>query len=184
MGNDYIKAVLENTLENAMYAQAIAQCVQAVRTLETYLDKAERLASAKKFDMAVLLSARLAPDMAGLLYQIQSACDYLKGGAAWLSGQEPPRHEDNEETLADARARIRKTIDFAESVTADQYAGAAARIVKVSWVPGKLTGENYLLQIVIPNVYFHVAMAYAILRTNGVDVGKLDFIGPVNSFDA
>jgi uncharacterized protein len=69
-------------------------------------------------------------------------------------------------------------------VTADQYADAATRIVKVSWVPGKLTGENYLLQIVIPNVYFHVAMAYAILRTNGVDVGKLDFIGPVNSFDA
>ena len=167
-----------------MYAQAIAQCVQAVKTMETYLDKAERYASAKKFDVAILLSARLAPDMAGLLYQIQSACDYLKGGTAWLSGQEPPRHEDNEQTLADARARIRKTIEFAESVAVDRYADAADRIVKVSWVPGKLTAENYLLQIVIPNIYFHVAMAYAILRTNGVDIGKLDFIGPVNSFDA
>jgi hypothetical protein len=108
----------------------------------------------------------------------------LKGGAAFLSGQQPPRHEDNERTFDEARARIRKTIDFAESVTVDQYADAASQIVKVSWVPGKLTAENYLLQIVIPNVYFHVGMAYAILRTNGVDVGKQDFIGPVNAFDA
>ncbi len=167
-----------------MYAQAIAQCVQAVRTMETYLDKAEHYARAKKFDAAVLLSTRLAPDMGALLYQIQSACDYLKGGAAWLSGQQPPRHEDNEQTLEDARARIRKTIEFAQGVAANRYDDAARQVVKVSWVPGKLTGENYLLQIVIPNIYFHVAMAYAILRTNGVDVGKMDFIGPVNAFDA
>lgn len=167
-----------------MYAQAIAQCMLAVKGIGTYLDKAERYADAKKFEVGILLSTRLAPDMAGLLYQIQSACDYLKGGAAWLSGKEPPRHEDNEQTLADARARIRKTIDFAESVTAEQYVDAASQIVKVSWVPGKLTGENYLLQIVIPNIYFHVAMAYAILRANGVGLEKRDFIGPVNSFDA
>ncbi|WP_322046314.1 DUF1993 domain-containing protein [Paraburkholderia sp. J67] len=167
-----------------MYAQAIAQCVQAVRTMQTYLDKAERYANAKNFDAAVLLSTRLAPDMGALLYQIQSACDYLKGGAAWLAGQQPPRHEDNEQTLEDARARIRKTIEFAQSVPANRYDDAASQIIKVSWVPGKLTGENYLLQIVIPNIYFHVAMAYAILRANGVDVGKLDFIGPVNAFDA
>ncbi|WP_260330534.1 DUF1993 family protein [Paraburkholderia sp. Cpub6] len=172
------------SLENPMYAEAIAQCVQAVKTIETYLDKAERHANAKKFDVAVLLSTRLAPDMGGLLYQIQSACDYLKGGAAWLSGQQPPRHEDNEQTLDEARARIRKAIDFAESVAVDRYADAASQIVKVSWVPGKLTGENYLLQIVIPNIYFHVAMAYAIMRTNGVDLKKLDFVGPVNAFDA
>ncbi|KXU93921.1 hypothetical protein CR51_27975 [Caballeronia megalochromosomata] len=167
-----------------MYAQAIAQCIEAVRSMETYLDKAERFANAKKFDVAVLLSTRLAPDMGTLLYQIQSACDYLKGGAAWLSGQEPPRHEDNEQTLDEARARLRKTIDFAASVTAGQYADAASRIVKVSWVPGKLTGENYLLQIVIPNIYFHLSMAYAILRANGVDLVKKDFIGRVDSFDA
>ncbi|GJH25103.1 DUF1993 family protein [Caballeronia novacaledonica] len=167
-----------------MYAQAIAQCVEAVRTMETYLDKAERFASAKKFDAAILLSTRLAPDMAPLLYQIQSACDYLKGGAAWLSGQEPPRHEDDERTLEEARARIRKTIEFVESVAIGRYADAANQVVKVSWVPGKLTGENYLLQIVIPNIYFHVSMAYAILRANGVDLVKMDFIGPVDAFDA
>ncbi|SAK46024.1 hypothetical protein AWB78_00673 [Caballeronia calidae] len=78
-----------------MYARAIAQCVEAVRTMEKYLDKAERFASAKKFDVAVLLSTRLAPDTGGLLYQIQGAFDYLKGGAVWLSGQQPPQHEDN-----------------------------------------------------------------------------------------
>jgi hypothetical protein len=167
-----------------MYAQAIAQCVEAVRSIETYLDKAERFATTKKFDVAVLLSTRLAPDMGTLLYQIQSACDYLKGGAAWLSGQQPPRHEDNEQTLEDARGRIRKTIDFAESVTAEQYADAADRIVKVSWVSGNLSGENYLLQIVIPNIYFHVVTAYAILRANGVDLMKKDFIGLVDSFGA
>ncbi|MDR5760491.1 DUF1993 domain-containing protein [Caballeronia sp. LZ035] len=166
-----------------MYAQAIAQCAEAVRTMESYLDRAERFASEKKFDVAVLLSTRLAPDMAGLLYQIQSACDYLKGGAAYLSGQQPPRHEDNEQTLAEARERIRKTLAFVESVTASQYDDAASRIVKVSWVPGQLSGETYLLQIVIPNVYFHVAMAYAILRANGVDVRKLDFIGKVHAIE-
>ena len=167
-----------------MYAQAIAQCIEAVRSIETYLDKAERFATTKKFDVAVLLSTRLAPDMGTLLYQIQSACDYLKGGAAWLSGQQPPRHEDNEQTLEDARGRIRKTIDFAESVTAEQYADAADRIVKVSWVSGNLSGDNYLLQIVIPNIYFHVVTAYAILRANGVDLMKKDFIGLVDSFGA
>lgn len=166
-----------------MYAQAIAQCAEAVRTMDTYLDRAERFAQTKKFDVAVLLSTRLAPDMAGLLYQIQSACDYLKGGAAYLSGQQPPRHEDNEQTLAEARERIRKTLAFVGSVTASQYDDAASRIVKVSWVPGTLSGENYLLQIVIPNVYFHVVMAYAILRANGVEVGKLDFIGKVDAID-
>ncbi|MDR5782420.1 DUF1993 domain-containing protein [Caballeronia sp. LZ065] len=166
-----------------MYARAIAQCAEAVWTMDTYLDRAERFAQAKKFDVAVLLSTRLAPDMAGLLYQIQSACDYLKGGAAYLSGQQPPRHEDNEQTLAEARERIRTTLAFVGSVTASQYDDAARRIVKVSWVPGTLAGEHYLLQIVIPNVYFHVAMAYAILRANGVDVGKLDFIGKVHAIE-
>lgn len=167
-----------------MYAQAIAQCTRAVKAMETYLVKAERYAQEKRFDVDVLMSARLAPDMGAFVYQIQSACDYLKGGAAWLSGQKPPRHEDNERTIAEVRARIRKTVEFADSVTAEQYAAAAEQKVKVTWVPGVLPGENYLLQIVIPNVYFHVAMAYAILRNNGVDVGKMDFLGAIDSIEA
>jgi uncharacterized protein len=167
-----------------MYAQAIAQCTRAVEAMESYLDKAERYAHAKRFDVGVLMSARLAPDMGTFVYQVQSACDYLKGGAAWLAGQKPPQHEDNERTIAEVRARIRKTVEFAQSVPADGYSAASEQKVKVSWVPGVLPGENYLLEIVIPNVYFHVAMAYAILRNNGVDVGKMDFLGPIHSVEA
>jgi uncharacterized protein len=163
-----------------MYYEVVAQCTQALKNLEGCLDKAEQHAAAKKFDMSVLMDGRLAPDMQNFIYQVQSACDYVKGAAGWLSGQTPPKHEDNEKTIADVRARIRKTVAFAESVSKAQYAGAAERTVHLSWAGGKtLTGEHYLLQITMPNAFFHVAMAYAILRHNGVDVGKMDFLGPI-----
>ncbi len=114
-------------------------------------------------------------------YQVQSACDYVKAAAAWLSGQTPPKHEDNERTIDELRARIRKTIVFAESVTETQYTGASERKVSLSWAPGKVIGgKDYLLQMTIPNTYFHIAIAYAILRHNSVDVGKQDFLGPIN----
>ena len=138
-------------------------------------------AAAKKFDVTVLLTSRLAPDMRDFIYQVQSACDYVKAAAAWLSGQTPPRHEDNERTVAELRARIRKTVAFAESVPEPAYQGAPARRMSFSWAPKKdMGGEDYLLQMTIPNTYFHLAMAYAILRHNGVDVGKMDFLGPIN----
>ena len=118
--------------------------------------------------------------MRDFIYQVQSACDYVKAGAGWLSGQRPPKHEDNEKNIADLRARLQKTIAFAESVTEVQYVGAHGR--KISWPgePGKLfTGDDYLLQLVVPNAYFHITMAYAILRHNGVELGKRDFLGPL-----
>ena len=168
-----------------MYYQVIAQCTQSLKNLETCLDKAERYAATKKFDVGVLMSSRLAPDMQPFTYQVQSACDYVKAAAAWLSGQTPPRHEDNEQTIDELRARIRKAIAFAESVKEAQYAGASERKVKLSWAPGKvISGKDYLLQVTIPNAFFHIAMAYAILRHNGVDVGKMDFLGPINLVDA
>ena len=168
-----------------MYYQVISQCTQTLKNLEICLDKAEQHAAAKKFDLGVLLASRLAPDMKDFIYQVQSACDYLKAGAAWLSGQTPPKHEDNEQTIDELRARIRKTVAFAESVKEAQYAGASERKVKLSWAPGKVIGgEDYLLQMTIPNTFFHIAMAYAILRHNGVDVGKMDFLGPINLVDA
>jgi hypothetical protein len=169
-----------------MYYQVISQCTQALRNLETWLDKAEQHAAAKKFDVGVLMTSRLAADMKDFTYQVQSACDYVKAGVAWLSGQTPPRHEDNEQTIDEVRARIRKTVAFAESIKEAQYAGASARKVNMSWAPaGKvLDGEDYLLQMTIPNTFFHVAMAYAVLRHNGVDIGKMDFLGPVNWIDA
>jgi len=165
-----------------MYYQAISQLTQNLRTIETWLDKAEEFAAAKKFDINVLLNGRLAPDMKPFIYQVQSATDYVKGGAAWLSGQKPPPYEDSERTIGEVRARIQKTVAFVESVKEKQYADAGRQKVSMSWAPaGKfLVGENYLLQMVIPNAYFHIAMAYAILRHQGVDIGKMDFLGPIN----
>lgn len=163
-----------------MYYQLVKQCAQSLQNLEACLDKADQFATAKKFDIGILLNSRLAPDMQDFIYQVQSACDYVKAAAAWLSEQAPPKHEDNEKTVDELRARIRKTVAFVESVTESQYANAAQQKVKLSWAPGKVIGgEDYLLQLTIPNVYFHIAMAYAILRNNGVDVGKRDFLGPV-----
>ncbi|MGF6757421.1 DUF1993 domain-containing protein [Paraburkholderia sp. GAS42] len=168
-----------------MYHQAISQCVHALKAVEIFLDKAERHAQEKNYDVNVLMSGRLAPDMMPFTYQVQSACDYVKAGAAWLSEQKPPMHEDTERTIDEVRARIRKTVEFAQSVTAEQYANANEQKVKMSWAPGKvLEGQVYLLQMTIPNVYFHVAMAYAILRQNGVDVGKMDFLGAIDFIDA
>jgi hypothetical protein len=169
-----------------MYYQAITQCTQAVKNVEAWLDKAEEHAAAKHFDLGVLMTGRLAPDMKPFIYQVQSACDYLKAAAAWLSGQNPPKHEDTEQTVDEVRSRIRKTVAFVESVTEAQYDGAAEQRISLSFAPaGKvLVGPNYLLQMTIPNVYFHLAMAYAILRHNGVDVGKMDFLGPINWVDA
>ena len=168
-----------------MHFPVISQCTETLRNLEACLDKAESHAAAKKFDVGVLLTSRLAPDMHDFIYQVQSACDYVKGAAAWLSGQTPPKHEDNEKTIDDLRRRIAKTVALAESVTEAQYAGAGERKVKLSWAPGKVIGgEDYLLQMIIPNAYFHMAVAYAILRHNGVEVGKRDFLGRINLVDA
>src|ERR1700761_1010618 len=165
-----------------MYFEAVAQSTQNLENLLACLDKAAQHATAKKFDADVLVTSRLAPDMQPLNYQIQSACDYVKGAAAWLSGQTPPRHEDNERTIDELRARIRKTVDFCRSIPKEKYAAASQQKIKLSWAPAGtvIGGEDYLLQIVIPNAYFHLAMAYAILRHNGVDVGKRDFLGPLN----
>jgi len=174
-----------NTWENRMYYQVISQCTQSLKNLEAFLDKAEQYAAAKKFDVNVLMTTRLAPDMQPLIYQVQSACDYLKAGAARLSGQTIPKHEDNEKTIGEVRARIRKTVAFAESVKEEEYEEASNRKLNLSWAPGKvIAGEDYLLQITIPNIYFHIAMAYAIFRNNGIDVGKMDFLGSLDLVDA
>lgn len=164
-----------------MYFAAVQQCINNLECIEGWLDKAERFAAEKKFDVAVLLNGRLAPDQQPFIYQVQSACDYVKGAAAWLSGTALPKHPDTETRVAELRARVRKTVEFARSVKEAQYEGAADRKVTLSWAPGKhMGGRDYLLQMVVPNVYFHLAMAYAVLRHNGIDVGKMDFLGPIN----
>jgi len=168
-----------------MFDLFVTQCVQSLRNVEGWLDKAEHTAARRRFDVNVLMAARLAPDMGALVYQIQSACDYVKGAAAWLSGQVPPRHVDDEVTIDDLRARLQKTLAFAESVGAAEFADAHLRAVTLSWEPGRvIMGRDYLAQITLPNVYFHLSMAYAILRHNGVDLGKMDFLGPMRFVSA
>src|ERR1700733_15010312 len=126
--------------EDTMYYEAISQCAQMLKNIEAWLDKAEKHAAAKKFDVNILITERLAPDMKPFIYQVQSACDYVKAAAAWLSGQVPPKHEDNEQTIDDVRARIRKTVAFTESAREAQYADASDRKISLSWAPGKLLG--------------------------------------------
>ena len=163
-----------------MYYEIVSQCVRSVKNLDIFLDKAQQHATQRKFDVGILMKSSLAPDMKNFIYQVQSACDYAKAAPAWLSGQTPPKHEDNEKTIEEVRARIKKTVDFMQSVKKEQYEGAGEREIKVSWAPGKVfSGQEYLLQVTIPNVYFHISMAYAILRNNGADVGKMDYLGPL-----
>jgi hypothetical protein len=115
-----------------MYYEVVSQCTQSLKLVEGWLDKAAKFADEKKLDVDTLLNGRLAPDMKPLIYQVQSACDYVKAAAAWLSGQTPPKHEDNEKTLEELRARIRKTVAFAESVSKAQYEGAERRKISLS----------------------------------------------------
>jgi uncharacterized protein len=168
-----------------MYHPLIKQMIENLKVVDRWLDKAEAHAASKKFDVQILLDDRLAPDMQPLIYQIQSACDYIKAAAGWLADEKPPRHEDNETTIGEVRARIAKTVAFAEGFVEAQYAGAASRKIALPWKPGKvLGGDDYLVQIIIPNVYFHLTTAYAIPRHNGVAIGKQDFLGHVRFVDA
>lgn len=167
-----------------MVYEIVEQCGQSLGNLQVCLNKAEQYAAAKEFDVDVLLTSRLAPDQHHFIYQVQSACDYVKGAAGWLSGQTPPKHEDNEKTIDELRERIRKTLAFVESIRREQYAQASTKRVRLSWAPGKvIEGIDYLLQVTIPNVFFHITTAYAILRHNGVDVGKMDYLGTMKFVD-
>ena len=145
-----------------------------------WLDKAQAHAEARKFDSGNFLGLRLAPDMLPFVAQIRIASDTVKGCVARLAGIEAPKFEDNEASLDDLRARIRKTIDFANSVPADSIDGSEARVITIPMRtrdPLVFAGEAYLKHFALPNFFFHVGMAYALLRHNGVELGKNDFLG-------
>ena len=165
----------------SMYQASIPVFERMLGNLDAILDKAAASAEARKFDSAVLVNARLAPDMRPLSGQIQIATDSVKGCAARLAGIEPPSFPDTEVTLADLKARVAKTVDFLKTVKAEQVDGSEDRQITLKAGPRELTftGQAYLLNFVLPNFYFHVTTAYAILRHNGVDVGKMDFLGAV-----
>lgn len=160
--------------------QLVSQYVHSLKALDACIAKAVAHAEQKKFDPNVLVAARLAPDQYPLARQVQSACDAAKFAAAYLTGQKAPPHPDDETTIAELRARIEKATSYVESVPASAYEGAEERRVAPPWLRGKwLTGDEYARQFSIPNFYFHLTTAYAILRHNGVDIGKMDYLGPV-----
>jgi len=167
-----------------VYHQVIAQCARQLDHLLAILDRAETFAAAEGIAPEALLAERLAPDMYPLMAQIQAACDYAKGGAAHLSGQTPPRHPDDEQTFAEARARVRKTLDYMRGVAPAAFADAAERTIQLPWKAAPVAAEAYALQVVLANVYFHTGIAYAILRKRGVNIGKADFLGEIYRRDA
>lgn len=163
-----------------MYDATIPTLKRVLTNLSAILKKGEAHADAKKIDQSIFLNARLAPDMYALTRQVQIATDMSKGAAARLAGVEIPKYEDNETTFADLQARITKTVAFIEGIKPAQLEGSENRdiVISVRNTNLEFKGQAYLLNWVNPNVYFHVATAYNILRHNGVELGKLDFLGP------
>jgi uncharacterized protein len=162
-----------------LHTLVVEQVTHTLTQLLVILDKGVAHAEAKKFDPTVLANARLAPDMLPLTRQIQIVSDTAKFGVARLTGLEAPKWEDNEKTIDELKARIRKTLDFVQSVPASAFEGGEDRDVKIV-VPNRtleMKGLTYLRGWLLPNFFFHTSIAYAILRHNGVDVGKRDFLG-------
>ena len=162
-----------------MYQASAPRFANTLKNLSALLDKAQAHCEAKKIDPAALTAFRLYPDMFPFTRQVQIACDTAKGAVARLAGVEIPKHEDTEQTFAELKARIAKTLDFVNSVKPAQIDGTEAKEVVLKMRAGdvKFNGMQYLLGHAWPNFYFHVTTAYAILRHNGVEVGKRDFIG-------
>ncbi|MGV3522603.1 MAG: DUF1993 domain-containing protein [Candidatus Sericytochromatia bacterium] len=161
-----------------MYHDLIQQSANMLLALPNLLDKAEAFATSRKCDVANLLQARLIPDQFSLTRQIQTACDNAKFMAARLSGQEAPKHPDTEQTVEELKQRVQHTVDYLRSFTPADFEGAAERQVVLPFIPHMyLTGHDYLLSFALPNFYFHVTTVYAILRANGVEIGKTDYFG-------
>ena len=163
----------------SMHSASVPVFVRMLTNLLVWLDKAETHAKERHFEPSVYLASRLAPDMLPLTKQIQIACDSAKFGVARLAGIEAPKFEDNEASLPELRERVRKTLAFVQSVGAERIAGSDDKDVVVPRRDGSMTlrGQAYLAHFVLPNFYFHLTTTYALLRHNGVMLGKGDFLG-------
>ncbi|MDX2055822.1 MAG: DUF1993 domain-containing protein [Polyangiaceae bacterium] len=161
-----------------LYDITITQFQKSLENLNAILDKAKAFAMEKKVDTEVLLQARLAPDQFPLMRQLQIACDTAKLGAARVTGKEAPSHPDTEKTLSEIKARIESVISYLRGFSPADFKGAEERHVSQPRWEGKyLTASEYAIQHMIPNFYFHITTAYAILRHNGVEIGKKDYLG-------
>ena len=157
--------------------EQFTQFAKMLHNLSNLLDKAQKHAEAKKFEPEVLLNSRLSPDMFPLTRQVQIACDTAKLATARLTGKEAPKNEDTEKTIPELKARIESTLGYVTSMKESDFAGWETRTISHPRWEGSLTGKDYFYQHAIPNVYFHVMAAYAILRHNGVEIGKKDYLG-------
>jgi len=166
-------------MQASMYSFSVPVFARTLGNLSAILGKGAAYAEQKKFDPAVLLAMRLAPDMFPLTMQARIACDFAKGAVARLAGEEPPKWEDNETTIAELQARIARTTDFIQGFEASRFDGAETRTVKLTirGEPVEYAGLAYLAHVALPNFFFHATTAYDILRHAGVELGKRDFIG-------
>lgn len=162
-----------------VYDQTIAAMSRALLNLDAIVSKAEAYAEARKIDQTVLVQARLFPDMLPFVAQIRIATDTAKGAAARLSDSDLPSWPDDETNFEEVHERIRKALDFLSGFKRDQFDGSEEKTIelKLGKEHVKFSGREYVLGFVLPNFYFHVTMAYAILRHNGVPLGKRDFLG-------
>jgi uncharacterized protein len=167
----------------SMHNASVTVFVRILRNLTAWLDKAEAWVADRRIDPDAILQARLAPDMFTFTRQIQVATDMAKGTAARLAGQSPPSYEDSESSFAELKARLARTIAFLESLPEASFTGAEDRQVTLLLGPPgrkeeyRFDGLDYLLRFGTANVYFHYSMAYALLRHNGLDIGKKDYVG-------
>jgi uncharacterized protein len=163
----------------SLYDFSVPLFVHSLKALSEVLKKAEAFAEAKKIEPSVLLQDRLAPDMFPLVKQVQLASDFAKGGSARVAGVEVPSYADTETTFAELHARIEKTIAFIQSIPAEKFIGAETRDITVPMRPEPKTFNalTYLRHGALPNFFFHTTTTYDILRKNGVEVGKRDFLG-------
>ncbi len=163
----------------SMYQASVPVFIRTLGNLKAIVDKSAAHAQEKKIDESVFLTARLFPDMLAFTRQVQIASDFARGTGARLAGSEPPSYEDKEQTFAELADRIDRTIAFLRTLTPAQIDGSEGReIVRpIRGEPKKFTGIDYLLLYALPNFYFHTTTAYAILRHNGIAIGKGDFIG-------
>ena len=168
-------------MSNFMYVASVPPIIRSLTNLRSILEKAVAYAEAKKIDPSVLINARLYPDMFPLLRQVQIATDVAKGAVSRLAGLEPPKYDDNESTFPELLARLDKTIALLESFKPEQIDGSEDKTIILPMHDRTVNfkGLPFLLDFVLPNVYFHVTTAYAILRHNGVEIGKKDFLGNI-----
>jgi hypothetical protein len=166
----------------SMYEASIPTFLLTLRNLKAILQKGAAHAETRKYDPNLLAATRLAPDMLPLTRQVQIASDAAKGAAARLAGVDPPKFEDNEQTLADLVARVDKTIDFLQSFKPEQLDGSDERTITIPTPRQTFTfpGLVFLRHWALPNFFFHVTTAYNLLRHNGVEIGKADYLGKVS----